>query len=582
MGNFQTAITIYQAMQHIDNRDYLLPAFQRDFVWKAEQIEMLFDSIMREYPISSFLFWKVKGDTKSNWKFYDFIDSYIARANDKSIENKLHNTQNQSDFFAVLDGQQRLTALHIGLYGTYAYHENRKSWNYSENSFPTRRLYLNLTKEGGVDDEYRYKFEFKKDSVTNCQNIFIDEKEEKWLKVSEVVNLYYSGDDIGDYFEQYNLTREEKKIVNLLKVSIFNKPLIMYYEEEDQNADKAVEIFTRINSGGTFLSFSDIVFSIMVANWTRKDAKQEIKDLISAVSGKGFEISIDYIVKAILYLYHKSVKTEINSFTRDFCISIEDKWDSVYESILALFDLLRSFGLNASNLTSYNATLPILYYLHHKGFEGDFTNRIQFEDDRKSIKKWLLTVLLRRVFGGSSDGTLQQTRKAFTDDIETSFIDKTKDFLSLDINSFIKGFGEIDDETLDELLNTQKDDKYAFAILSLLYPYLDYKNNDFHKDHLHADALYDTLSEELKQKYSYKEYNSIVNLQMLDKNENESKGKMLLKDWVSQSCTTEDVKERFLASHLIPDVDLDITNFDEFYQKRAALLKGRLKTLLNI
>lgn len=581
---FQTPITIDQAMQNIDNKGYLLPAFQRDFVWKAEQIEMLFDSVMREYPISSFLFWKVKGDTKTKWKFYNFIDHFIAGAKDKSVENKLCNTNNLNDFYAILDGQQRLTALRIGLYGTYSFHENRKSWNYSENSFPTRRLYLNISKTGGVDDEFKYKFEFKKDSVTGAAVIYVDDNDEKWLKVSEVVALYHSGDDTGDYFADggFELSKEEKHIINRLKLVIFNKPLVMYYEEEEQNPDKAVDIFTRINSGGTFLSFSDIVFSLMVAHWSTRDAKQEMKDLLSGVSDKGFEISVDYVVKAILYLHHKNVKTEINSFTNDFCALIENNWGKISASILSLFDLLRSYGLNSSSLTSNNATLPILYYMYHKDISDGFTDRIGYKEDRENIKTWLLAVLLRKVFGGSSDGTLQQIRKAFTDDFENSFIDASKSFEEFNINSYIKGIGSIDDEMLNEILDTQKDDRYAFAILSLLYPHLDYKNNDFHKDHIHADVLYDALSDDLKAKYPFKAYNSIVNLQMLDKNENESKGKMPLDKWVEKMCSSTDTKQRFLAAHLIPDVDLSLSNFDEYYKERAKLLKTKLKELLDI
>ena len=65
------------------------PAFQREFVWEIEQIEKLFDSIMRGYPISSMLLWRVEGKSKSKWKFYKFIDSFVAGANDKPISNEL-------------------------------------------------------------------------------------------------------------------------------------------------------------------------------------------------------------------------------------------------------------------------------------------------------------------------------------------------------------------------------------------------------------------------------------------------------------------------------------------------------------
>ena len=267
MSGFQMPITINEAMQRIENKEYLLPAFQRDFVWSTEQIEKLFDSLMRNYPTSSMLFWKVKGETKTKWKFYEFIGSYILNAANKQIINPLFShASNSNDFFAILDGQQRLTAMKIGLYGTYAYHEPRKSWDYTENSFPTRRMYLNLSKTGGIDDDCKYFFEIKKDIDTKRSNFYVDSNQNKWFKVSKIDEYYHSGDDAGDYFVDEELTKEEKQIINKLKQTVYSVPTITFYEEDEQNPDKAVKIFTRINSGGTFLDFSDIVFALIVSN----------------------------------------------------------------------------------------------------------------------------------------------------------------------------------------------------------------------------------------------------------------------------------------------------------------------------
>lgn len=579
MSQFQMPITIYDAMRHIDNNEYLLPAFQREFVWKAEQIEKLFDSLMRGYPTSSMLFWKVKGDTRTKWKFYKFINSFVLNANDYSITNEWYNTENANDFYAVLDGQQRLTAMRIGVYGKYHYHEPRCSWNYTASSFPARTLYLNLSQTGGMDDDCKYFFSFIKDTDTNCNDFYIDSENNTWFRVGAVVSFHKSGDEIADYFEEIELTKEQRRIIKTLEKTIFNEPSITYYEEDEQSPDKAVKIFTRINSGGTFLSFPDIVFSLMVANWEKKDAKTEINNLITSVAHKGFEIDKSYIVKSFLYLYHRSVKTEINSFTKDFCEIIETNWDSIRDSILSLFDLLKSFGLTSFTLTSNNATLPILYYIHHSGNSYDYTNKIAFKTERETIKKWLYTVILRKTFGGTSDSTLQQTRKAFTEDITKTYFESTVEFNGSTINGNIKNWGPVDDETLETLLSTQKDNCYAFPILSLLYPNLDYKNNNFHKDHLHAEALYDSLSVTVKDKYPFKVYNSILNLQMLDKNENESKGKKELWDWVDSSCVSAD-KAKFLEDHLIPNVDLTLANFDEFITERKKLLKTKLLGIL--
>ena len=68
----------------------------------------------------------------------------------------------------------------------------------------------------------------------------------------------------------------------------------------------------------------------------------------------------------------------------------------------------------------------------------------------------------------------------------------------------------------------------------MLYPNLDYKNNNFHQDHLHPASKYDSLSQDDKDKYGWNIYNSILNLQMLGANENESKNNSDLKDWVNR------------------------------------------------
>lgn len=582
MSGFQMPITIHQAMESIRKSEYLLPAFQRDFVWSTEQIEKLFDSLMRDYPTNSMLFWKVKGETKTKWKFYKFIDSFILNANNKQIINPLFNQASSSnDFYAILDGQQRLTAMRIGLYGTYSYHESRKSWDYTENSFPTRRMYLNLSKIGGIDDDCEYFFEFKKDSDTEQKDFYIDSNNYKWFKVNKLDEYFQSGEDAGDYFSDENLTKEEKLIINRLKRTIYTNRAITFYEEDSQEPDKAVKIFTRINSGGTFLDFSEIVFALIVSNWTVKDAKTEIKNLESLIEQKGFSINIAYIVKSFLYLFNSSVKTEISSFTKDFCIELENNWDKVKTCILSVYDLLKTFGLTSQTLTSNNATLPILYYLYHKNIYDNFCNRIQYTDERKRIKQWLLSAIIRRTFGATSDSTLTQTRRTFTDDINARFIDNSYIFNGQEINNNIKNLGATDDKFIDDILATQKDDRYAFSILSLLYPNLDYKNNNFHKDHLFADARYAELPNNIIEKIPYKVYNSIVNLQMLDANENESKGSQLLNIWVEQCCKDAD-KQAFLTNHLIPqDTSLELSNIEEFFEKRKALLKIKLYDLLN-
>ena len=113
-------ITIYDALESIVENKFILPAIQRKFVWKSEQIETLFDSIMRGYPINTFMFWEVKDNTiKNGYKFYGFLKNYREYFKDENPEVSIKGSK--KDYYAIIDGQQRLTSLYIGLRGTYAY-----------------------------------------------------------------------------------------------------------------------------------------------------------------------------------------------------------------------------------------------------------------------------------------------------------------------------------------------------------------------------------------------------------------------------------------------------------------------------
>lgn len=141
MSGFKTPMTIRTAMENIHNRDFLLPAIQRKFVWKHDQVELLFDSVMRGYPINSFMFWKTKNNKmKSEYRFYDFIQEFRQFYKENNPEVKTNGVI--KDFNAVIDGQQRLTSLYIGLKGSYAYKTPYKRYKDDENSFPTRKLYV--------------------------------------------------------------------------------------------------------------------------------------------------------------------------------------------------------------------------------------------------------------------------------------------------------------------------------------------------------------------------------------------------------------------------------------------------------
>lgn len=580
MAGFQSPITIAQAIERIHRNEYLLPAFQRDFVWSAEQIEKLFDSLMKGYPISSMLFWKVKGGTKTDFRFYKFLSAFIQY---HRICNDPIPTDNINDFYAVLDGQQRLTSLYIGLCGSYAYKDYRKRWDYSEYNFPTRHLYFNISRKYTQEESDReFIFSFVDKNISKENDLFIDKSNEKWFRVGKILALHQDYNyGIDEFAEDNNIDKESKRLLRLLDNVIHTKLNINFYEEDEQKPDKAVNIFIRINSGGTALSFSDILMSIAIANCKQMDAKTEIKNLVEHVRSKGFNISHDFILKSFLYLYHKDVRSLITSFNLGFIELVENNWTRIRDAISNLFNLLRSFGLTDFTMTSYNAAMPILYYLYHKGIYQDFYKKIGNREDCEIIKKWLFSILLRRAFGASADSVLAQSRRAYTTDITGSYIKETVTlFPATEINSEVRKLSDVGDDFIEDLLYSQKDSRYSFPILAMLYPDLDYRNNNFHQDHLHPASAYNDLEEKDKEKYGWQVYNSILNLQMLDANENESKNAKPLEKWVSEQTRNKDMR-KFMEDHLIPDTDLSLSNFSDFIEKRKAMLVQRIRKMIN-
>lgn len=75
----EAPITVAEAIMAIKSHKYLLPAIQRDFVWSADKTIALFDSLMRGYPVGSFLFWRVDAATSTSYAFYEFMQHFDAK-----------------------------------------------------------------------------------------------------------------------------------------------------------------------------------------------------------------------------------------------------------------------------------------------------------------------------------------------------------------------------------------------------------------------------------------------------------------------------------------------------------------------
>lgn len=580
---YQTPLTIAGVVADIEARKYLLPSIQREFVWSQKQIETLFDSLMRDYPINSFLFWEVPADKVQEFRFYEFLRNYHQRDH---RHNPVANTAGSHGVTAILDGQQRLTSIYIGLLGSYASKLPYMRWN-NPKAYPEKKLYLNLLKPSDdVDNIYDFQFLTKKD-VEDAQ---IDDGF-YWFPVGDILNIH-KFPEVNNYLIKHKLnslpnpdyaTFANEALFTLFGVIHQNGTIVPYVEKTD-DLDKVLNIFIRVNSGGTTLSYSDLLLSFATAQWDSLDAREEINGLVDELNkiGREFDISKDMVLKACLILCDiQNITFKVENFNRKNMLTIEAKWDEIKKAMRLTVELVASFGFNRDNVSSNNALIPIAYYLLQIGNPDNYVDSGKYTKDRQTIKRWFTTALLLHVFGSSPDGALSPMRDIIRREHENGF----------PLDSIVRQFrGTYRDHTFTEdsvtnLLNTRYNNGDALLILSLLYPWADLRNT-FHVDHIHPKSKftlrqYERMGLTQEQKEFYADHvNSLANLQLLDSVPNVEKSNMPFADWMDECYVDMEKRRIYMERHYIPDVDFHFDNFENFFAKREQLIFARLKEVL--
>ena len=586
--SFQTPITIASALEKIDQNQYLLPAIQREFEWEHTRIEWLFDSIMRGYPISSFLFWDVKEDTAKNYKFYKFINSYREVY---KTHNEEFSTNGIQSFQAILDGQQRLTSLYIGLKGSYAYKLSNYNWK-SDHAFPKRHLYVNLLNHS-EDIDLLYDFRFLSDEELNKFKELHSDKYH-WFKVGQILD-FTDFPDIFKYIAEHSLMDTSKFCTEQTKFAsdtlsklfqYFNqKDLINFYLEKSDELDKVLHIFIRVNSGGTKLSYSDLLLSIATAQWRDKDAREIIHKFVDQINAidPGFNINKDLVLKSCLVLTDiKDIKFKVDNFSAENMALIEAEWDNIARALNLSIQLIASFGFNDKTLTAYNAIIPIAYFIKKNNFSDEILHSASHLENRKLIKEWLVRALLKKVFGGTPDNLYPTYRSIISENLGQfplqQLIDK--------YNGTNKSLS-FDEATIEHLLNTQYGSAFAYMVLSLLYP-LNH-NYKFHQDHIHPKKFFThkeliklgVSDEHIREQY-LNSYNAIANLQLIQETENLEKNATPFFEWLHKNYKEEELIN-YKNLHFIPkENNLSMDDYLTFYAERKEILKSKLMLLLKV
>ena len=523
-----------------------LPNIQRPFVWSKEQIEKLFDSIMREYPVSTLLIWKTKADIRLR----KFIDNY----HDGIRLTDFYLPKNERAKLVVLDGQQRLQSLFIALKGSYSGEE----------------LYFNVLSGGEDIDDIRYVFRFMHPVKAA--------PERGWVKFK---NLIFSNSDYYELSKQVitllgeeNLQEHERELVrkNISTIAReFRDRENIIYQELDSvdnpdlySVNDVVEIFIRANSGGTPLGKSDLMFSLLTASW--EGMEDELADLLEDINRGGYEFSRDFILKTCLVLIDSGAKYDVAKFRKEENIQkIREHWDALKNAIKAVRDFVYGtvYLRSDKTLTSYLPLIPLIY------LSFNYT-RAWRSADRTQLSLWLLRILLTGAFSGSSDSILDAVVRG---------IREREAFDMASINSIIQNRGRSVYITPEKLLDSSYGDKQTYLIFGMWYRGHDFQpafegnvptlDHIFPQSKLKKIRVDDPAAGRKTMRYTQQDRDQIANLMLLsrDENSNEKRAALPEKYLAEQS-------QEYLKMHLIPaDPELwKLDNFEEFITARRKLI----------
>jgi hypothetical protein len=493
----------------------------------------------------------------------------------------------------VLDGQQRLTALLLGLRGRLTMRVKTNLPPDNPAAWEDQHLYLDLLRDPSDEPDEktgaRYRFKFlSRDKATRHST------GQYWFRVGRIL-------DCINEDELYRLKRAESEAVatrlgelsptqaaavdrnlDLLYRRIWREPSLAYHLERLQDYDRVLEIFARANAGGTKLDKSDLLLSMVTAKWGHVNAREEIYRLVDRIN-KGLahrnDINKDFVLKCALVVCDRPVAYTVDNFTVSTMQLIAAKWPQIKQATETAFNLINSFGVDRTNLTSLNAVIPIIYYLMgHQNLKVGGSTPFDMRN-AQAIRKWLALALMAQLFGGQSDATLQKTRN----------IIKTQSAHSADfpLPALAAELGFAPERLTGVIVNRVMRLSYGqpltFFALTLLYDETDWANRQHTQDHIFPRSFFNEPNlkaagvRPTENGRYYAAAESITNLQLLLSAENMAKSNQPFEEWIR----TRD--PGFKRRHLIPqDSSLyTLQKFSSFTKAREQLIVDRLKQVFS-
>lgn len=563
MANWK-AYSVNDVLEKIEENELVLPVVQRDLVWKENSIALLFDTLLKGDSFGGIMTIKDIKGREPLFAYRDFIKNYFQGVNVLSRDiDKL-----EKDISYVVDGQQRLSAFYIGLKGTY----NNKD------------LYFDLL---GESVHRSFNLQFAKDSDNLKKKIDNHDGTIKidtyWFSVKRLYKILKEVgfnprniiDDICDQCPiiineeqkkniEDNLHQFNQEIAVSPNIGICDVRMNLRYNL-DENRQHVVELFRRLNQGGTRLDGMELMASKLKAFSYKNE--RFLSEMRSEFLDIGF--SQDEIIKLIFILQndHKKTISSIDKNDSDFIQNNSKRIIDALEGVrrfLKYSCLYNFFNRNKPSIIPLYFIGYFLFHLENENISNYFDNYDTNNPNYIKIKKWLIISLLERIFRRRGAGWTAYTtgiRK-----ILNIMINSDKNIFPInELFQMYDGHGLNYHSNVD----TSRLSNYDFdLVMYIIYDSSEnLRIND--TDHLHPVSIIEDI-------YDWEQINSIPNFQLLDFSTNRGlKRDKELYHWYTEYVKNKDL---YRSVHLLPD-DVNLyksENFLKFLSARSTLIIDKI------
>jgi len=354
-------------LDHIDSGHIALPEFQRGYVWNRDQVRGLFDSMYRRHPVGSLLVWVTESKTATH------------RGDGKLSVGVVK---------LLLDGQQRMTSLYGVMRG-----KPPKFFDGNLRAFTDLRFNLESETFG-----FYQPMKMKGDPL--------------WIDVTELMQK--GNDGLGDYVTRISqdpdIAPKVGVYVGRLSRLLGINDIDLHIEEvtgEDKTLDIVVDIFNRVNSGGTKLSKGDLALAKICADWP--EARDAMKAKLAEWEKGGYSFNLDWLLRSVNTVLTGEAKFHF-LHDRD-AVEIQDGLTRASNRIDKCLNLISGrLGLDHDRVLFSRYAVPVMVrYL-------DQHNGVLTDNDRDKLLFWFVQSGMWGRFSGSTESYIDQDLAAISGD----------------------------------------------------------------------------------------------------------------------------------------------------------------------